>query len=240
MVWYRRGSSALGCRYRVESTLEGENTLSPELIGVVLGGSIGLATAAVGHVVAWLQLRSNRAFDLRQTVYIQAAALMAKGLEFFASVTRLDIHDGELASLIYPTSIAMYQIHVVATPSTIAALSSANQNLTLSSLELMKRRALLRSAIAVASQSGSSEGEEVARLQRELLVEAMSANLRYQRELVEVNIAARRELGLQLDEAEYRSQNRHAEQAIVTAIERAIRELETPQPPNALEPTARN
>jgi hypothetical protein len=47
-------------------------------------------------------------------VYVEAAASMAKGLEFFSSVTRLDIGEAELAALIYPTSIAMYKIHVVA------------------------------------------------------------------------------------------------------------------------------
>ena len=212
-------------------------SLSPELIGVIVGGSIGLATAALGHAVAWFQHKSSRAFDLRQMVYVEAAASMAKGLEFFSSVTRLDIGEAELAALIYPTSIAMYKIHVVATPSTIAALSNANLSLTLSALDLTKRRARLRLAIAAADQSGVSEVADVGRLQKELFVEAMRANLQYQRELVEVNITARRELGLPLDEAEYRKQNRQAEQAIATAVDQTVRELEALQPNHALEPT---
>ena len=68
----------------------------------------------------------------------------------------------------------------------------------------------------------------------------MRANLKYQRELVEVNIAARRELGLPLDEGEYRNQNRHAERAIATAIDQTIREIEALQPNHALETTGRN
>ena len=64
----------------------------------------------------------------------------------------------------------------------------------------------------------------------------MRANLQYQRELVEVNIAARRELGLPLDEAKYRNQNRKAEQSIATAIDQTIRELEALQPNHAVEP----
>ena len=63
-----------------------------------------------------------------------------------------------------------------------------------------------------------------------------NANLPYQRELVEVNIAARRELGLKLDEAEYRSQNREAEAAITTAIDQTIREIEALQP-NTYQPS---
>jgi hypothetical protein len=165
---------------------------------------------------------------------------MAKGLEFFSSVTRLDIGDAEFAALIYPTSIAMYKIHVVATPSTIAALSNANLSLTLFALDLTKRRTRLRLAVAAADQSAASKEAEIARLQKELLVEAMRASLQYQRQLVEVNIAARRELGLPLDEAEYRNQNRKAEQAIATAIDQTIRELEALQPNHTLERSARN
>jgi hypothetical protein len=151
---------------------------------------IGFATAALGHAVAWLQQKSSRAFDLRQEVYIDAAASMARGLDFFSSVTRLDIDDAELAALVNPASIAMYKIHVVATPATIAALSSANQRLTLSALDLTKRRIRLRSAMAAAEQSRTPAGSDVGRLQRELFIEAMRGSLEYQRELVEVNIAA--------------------------------------------------
>ena len=203
-------------------------------MGVIVGGSIGLATAALGHAVAWFQLRSNRAFDLRQSVYIEAAVSMAKGLEFFGSVTRLDIDDGQLSALVNSTLAAMYRIHVVATPATIAALSSANLNLTIATLDLMKRRTHLRSALAGADQSS------VGRLQKELLLEATNASLWYQRELVEVNIGARRELGMRLDETEYRGQNRKSEAAIIAAIGQTIREIEALQPNNALEPTAPN
>jgi hypothetical protein len=128
----------------------------------------------------------------------------------------------------------MYKIHVVATPSTIAALSNANLSLTLFALDLTQRRTRLRLAIAAADQSVASEEADVARLQKELFVEAMQANLKYQRELVEVNIAARRELGLYLNEAEYRDQNRKTEQAIATAIDQTIRELDARQPKSSL------
>ena len=89
--------------------------MSPELLGVIVGGLVGFATAALGHAIAWFQHRSGRAFDLRQAVYIEAAASFAKALEFFSSVTRPDVSDAELAALVSPTSIAMYKIHVVAT-----------------------------------------------------------------------------------------------------------------------------
>lgn len=121
----------------------------------------------------------------------------------------------------------MYKIHVVGTPSTIAALSNANHSLTIAALELMKRRAVLRSALMAATQVETVEArQQVARLQKELFLESMRASLRYQRELIEVNISARRELGLPLDETEYRKVSQEAELKIATAIDRPIRELE--------------
>ncbi len=167
---------------------------------------------------------------------------MAKGLEFFGTVARLDIDDGQLAALTNPTSAAMYKIHVVATPATIAALSSANLNFTIATLDLMKGRAILRRAVAAAAAdpSDASAAINAGRLQKHLFLDAMNANLRYQRELVEVNIAARRELGLTLDEAEYRSQNRKAEAAIAKAIDQTVREIEAPQPDHALAPPAQS
>jgi hypothetical protein len=213
--------------------------LSPELVGVIMGGSIGLATAALGHAFAWLQLESSRTFDLRQAVYIEAAAAMAQGLEFFSSVAQLDIEDSQLGGLIYPTSIAMYKIHVVGTPSTIATVSSGNRNHTLSAIDLMKRRVQLRAATTAASQTEVAEAPgQVQRLHKELFVEANRASLRYQRELVEVNISARRELGLHLDEAQYRAANLAAEREIASAIDRTIRDLEQVKPNQALEPSA--
>jgi len=192
-----------------------------------VGGSIALATAALSHAFAWLQLKSNRAFDLRQAIYVEAAATMANGLEFFSKVAQLNIEDDQLAHLTHPASVAMYKIHVVGTPSTIAALSAANQELTVSALDLMRRRILLRSATAAASETATAEAHDrVQRLQKELFVEAMRASLRYQRHLVELNISARRELGLPLDESQYRAANLEAEQRIAAAIEQGIRELE--------------
>jgi hypothetical protein len=218
--------------------LQEATNLSPELTGVIIGGVIGFATAALGHIAGWFRHKLSRAFDLRQAVYIDAAASMAQGLEFFSSVTRLDIDDAALAALVYPTSIALYKIHVVGTPQTIAAVSGANQKLTLSALDLTKRRALLRLAIAAAKRGEASAESDVPRLQKELLVAALRANLLYQRELVEVNLAARRELGLLLDDTEYRNQNRQAEQAIRTTIDQTIHELEALQPNTGLQPTA--
>jgi hypothetical protein len=88
-------------------------------------------------------------------------------------------------------------------------------------------RSVLRSAIAVASESEARDANDrVQELQRELFIEALRASLRYQRHLIEVNISARRELGLPLDESQYREANREAEQRIANAIEEAVRELE--------------
>jgi hypothetical protein len=95
--------------------------LSPELQGVLIGGAIGFLTAVLGHVSAWFQLRSKRAFELRQTVYLEAAAAIANSLRFFDKVTELSIEDARLSDDIHPVSVAMFKIHVVGTPATIGA-----------------------------------------------------------------------------------------------------------------------
>ena len=146
--------------------------MSPELVGVIVGGSIGLVTAALGYLFSWFQLKSTRAFDLRQAVYVEAAGAMAKSLDFFSNVVDLNIEDSQLATAVHPVSIAMYKIHIVGTPATIAALSGANQELTVAALDLMKRRTLLRAAIEAASATsdGGSEVEELQAARIELAV----------------------------------------------------------------------
>lgn len=210
--------------------------MSPELVGVIVGGSIGLASSALGQLFSWFQLKSSRAFDLRQAVYVEAAAAMAKGLEFFSNVVDLSLEDSQIPAAIHPTSVAMYKIHVVGTPATIAALSGANQELTVAAMDLMKRRTLLRAAIQPVSPA-SEDRSEVEELHREFINEAMRASLRYQRHLVEVNISARRELGLPLDEQQYRAANLEAEQRILSAFDRTMGELRQPNP--QMEPTRR-
>jgi hypothetical protein len=174
--------------------------------GVIVGGSIGLAIAALGHGFEWLKLKSGRAFDLWQSVYVEAAGAMANSLDFFAQVAQMEVADTALAAILSGTSAALYKIHVVGTPATITALSEANQALTFSALDPMKRRVRLRSAIQAASTNMlASVHADVQRLQEELFLEAQRASLAYQRLLREVNISARRELGLALDESEYRA-----------------------------------
>lgn len=205
------------------------NWLSPELVGALVGGSIAFAIAALGHVFAWLQLKSNRAFDLRQSVYLEAAAALAEGLGFFSKVARLDIEDNELHDLVQPMTMAMFKIHVVGTPSTIAALSQANQCLTSAAVELGRRRAQLKAAIAANSQiPHGGPRVNVGQLQTELLLEGMRASMQYQRHLVEVNISARRELELPVDESQYRAANLDAEKRITAAIEEAAQSAEQP------------
>jgi hypothetical protein len=214
--------------------------LTPELIGVVEGGLIGLLTALLGYVFAWLQLKSSRAYDLRQAIYVESAAAMGTALEFFSKVPQLSVEDSELAGFIQLTSVATYKSHVVATPSTMVALTSANQSLTMSALDLMALRAQLRVAVDGARVDEHGAGQDVARLQRTLFLESMRASLRYQHEIVNVNIAARRELGLPLDEAQYRKVSQESEAKIIAAIDRATRELGQPsQPGRPLEPAAR-
>jgi hypothetical protein len=197
--------------------------LSPELVGALVGGSIAFAIAALSHVFAWLQLKSTRAFDLRQSVYLEAAGALAEGLEFFSKVARLDIEDSELHDLVQPMTKAMFKIHVVGTPSTIAALSQANQCLTSAAVDLGRRRAQLKAAIAANFQVPHSGARvDVGQLQKELLLEGMRASMQYQRHLVEVNISARRELELPVDESQYRAANLEAEKRITAAIEQAV------------------
>jgi hypothetical protein len=116
--------------------------------------------------------------------------------------------------------MAMFKIHVVGTPATMAALSAANHCLTAASGELAKKRAELRVVADRASQSEDLEARaEVERRHRELLGAALQASLLYQRHLVEMNVSVRRELGLKLDGAQYRATTSRAEERIVTAIE---------------------
>lgn len=197
--------------------------MSPELQGVVIGGAIGFLTSALAQVFAWLQLRSNRAFDLRQTVYLEAAAAIANSLRFFEKVTELSIEDARLSDDIHPVNVAMFKIHVVGTPATIAALSAANHCLMTAALDLATKRGQLRAAVANAAHEDNADaGSEIDRLHRELVIEAMRASMLYQRHLVEMNVSVRKELGLPLDEAEYFAANRQAEQKITTAIEQTI------------------
>jgi hypothetical protein len=210
--------------------------LSSELLGVIIGGAIGLAASFIGHVFAWFQMKSTRTFALRQAVYVESVVAMANSIEFFSHVSQLEIDDHQLARMVEPTSGAMFKIHVVGTPVTIAALSEANYELTAATSDLMKRRAALRSAIDVGG--GGTPTGEVERLQKELFLEAMRASLRYQRCLTEVNLSARRELGLPLDEADYRAANLRAEQRIAAIIERTVMELEELQPNRPLQPTS--
>lgn len=172
-----------------------------------------MATAAVGHVFAWLQLRSTRTFDLRQSVYLEAAAATAGGLDFFTKAMQINTDDSDLAQILSGSSVALYKIHVVGTPETIEALSKANERLTLSAVELMRKRAALRSA---------TEEADLLRRQRELARAAIEGSLLYQRELREVNISARRELGVPLDESRYRAVTIAAEQRLKEAIGLAI------------------
>lgn len=194
--------------------------MSPELQGVLIGGSIAFLTAALGHVFAWRQLKSNRAFDLRRAVYLEAAEVLANSLRFFDNVVNLDVEDSQLAVDIHPVSMTMFKIHVVGTPATMAAVSATNHCLTVTSGDLAKRRAELRVAADRATLSEDPQTHaEADRLHRELLAAALQASLLYQRHLGEMNVSVRRELGLTLDGAEYRATNVRAEERIVNAIE---------------------
>ena len=194
--------------------------MSPELQGVLVGGAIAFLTAALGHVFAWRQLKSNRGFDLRRAVYLEAAEVLADSLRFFDDVANLNVEDSRLAKDIHPVSTAMFKIHVVGTPATMAALSAANHCLTVAAGDLSKKRAEWRLAADRASQSEDPEAHnEAERHHRDLLAAALRASLLYQRHLVEMNVSVRRELGLTLDGAEYRATTSRAEERMVTAIE---------------------
>lgn len=194
--------------------------MSQALQGVLIGGAIALLTAALGHVFVWRQQKANRSFDLRRVVYLEAAEVLANSLRFFDDVVNLSVEDSQLAVNIHPVSMTMFKVHVVGTPATMAALSAANHFLTAASGDLSRKRAELRVASERASQSGDpAEHPEVGRLHRELFEAALQASLVYQRHLAEMNVSVRRELGLKLDETEYRATNARAEEGIVKAIE---------------------
>jgi hypothetical protein len=197
-----------------------EHSLSPELQGVLIGGGIAFLTAALGHLFAWRQLKSNRAFDLRKEVYLEAAETLANSLRFFDNVSQLSAEDSQLVSDTHRVSVAMFKIHVVGTPATMAALSAANHLLTAAAGDLVKKRTELRLAAESAAQAEDPAAhDEVDRRYRELIAAAFQASLLYQRHLAEMNVSVRRELGLPLDEDEYRSTIMQAEQRIVAAIE---------------------
>ena len=194
--------------------------MSPELQGALVGGGMVLLTAVVGHVFAWLQLKSNRAFELRQAVYLEAAEVLANSLRFFDDVANLNVEDSHLAKDIHPVSVTMFKIHVVGTPATMATLSAANHFLTVASGDLAKKRAELRVTADKASQSEDPVAHaEVERRHGELFQAALQATMLYQRHLGEMNVAIRRELGLKLDGGNYRATNLKAEERIMTAIE---------------------
>lgn len=200
--------------------------MSPELVGVIEGGAIGLLTTVVGYVFAWAQLKSTRAFDLRQAVYVESMATMALALEFFSKVSQLDVEDGELTGLLQLTSAAVHKVQVVGTPTTIAALSGANECLTIAGIGLMARRTTLRDAADASRLDPAGAGAQVARLKKTLFLESMRASLRYQQALVAVNVSARRELGLPLSEAQYRRVCEATDQRILAVIDSTSRELE--------------
>lgn len=155
----------------------------------------------------------------RNIAYAALPAVQANSLRFFDDVSQLTVEDTQLASDTHRVSVAMFKIHVVGTPATMAALSAVNHCLTVAAGDLAKRRNELRLAAERAAQSEDPETDnEVGRLHRELLAAALQASLLYQRHLVEMNVSVRRELGLPLDGDEYRATNLQAEERIVTAI----------------------
>lgn len=203
--------------------------MSQALLGVIIGGAIAFSTAALGHIFAWLQLRSKRAFDLRQSVYLDAATAIANSLRFFDAVADLSTEDARLSDHVHPVSAAMFKIHVVGTPATIAALSGANHCLTTAALDLTTRRGQLKSAVANNAEADDAvAASEIDRLRRDLVYEAMRASMLYQRHLGEMNIAVRKELGFPLDKADYLAGNRQAEQKIVATIDEAIQRKSEP------------
>jgi hypothetical protein len=64
-------------------------------------------------------------------------------------------------------------------------------------------------------------------LQRRLFLDGLEAALAYQQQLMELNIAARRELGLPLDEAKYRGEMKKSADRMKAMVETVVRELET-------------
>lgn len=258
--------------------------LSPELWGVIIGGiiggSIGIVTTGLGFLYNWKQYRSQQRFDLRQGVYIEAAAAMARNVEYLASVWRTDLDEGQLAQMLYPGTIAANKIQVVGTQTTIDALAKASESFGVSALELAKTKAVL---LAVQARVAATEAEvaqsrayvqqlvsmidglpksaptaevlaaipglvteftgardrvlqgqarldaasrETVTLQKQLLMEGVKAAVQYQQELLEVNIAVRRELDLPLDEAKYRSDAKKSAERMLAVVERTVKELE--------------
>jgi hypothetical protein len=254
--------------------------LSPELWGVIIGGAIGVVTTSIGLFYNWVQYRSHQRFGLRQGVYIEAVAALARGVEYLVSVARLDLDDSQLAQMLYPGTVATNKIHVVGTQATIDALTKAGETLAVNALKMGKGRITLQAvqarivaaeaevaqSTAYLQQLGSmignlprsaatpevlgaipglvaeftgardrvSQGQaqldsarrERVALQKQLFMEGLKAAIEYQQELMKVNIAARCELGLPLNEQKYQSEMRKSADRMIEVTERAIREIE--------------
>lgn len=253
-----------------------EETQMCQLWGVMLGGAIALATTLINLGYNWLQQRSQRQFALRQAVYLETAEYAARGVQYLASFWRTDIDDNQLAQLLQSDSSAVYKVHAVGEKATIDALTVAGECVALKSLELMKSRVLLRTAIttvqvlqAEAAQSSAylqqvasmieglprsaptpeilaaipnlvatftttrdevvrkqaeiaSVQAEIVQTQNRIAMDGMKAAMEYQGKLAEFNIAARRELGIPLDEKEYRKAFMESAERMLSAVERAL------------------
>jgi hypothetical protein len=69
---------------------------------------------------------------------------------------------------------------------------------------------------------------EIVRLQEQLLWASLRAANGYEDHLVNANVAARRELGMELNAGEYRQSVNKASQAVVKALERVIEKYKNP------------
>jgi hypothetical protein len=253
------------------------SALSPELRGVIIGGAVGIVTTVVGGVFNWMQYRSQQRFGLRQGVYLEAAAALGRGVEYFTSLGRTDLDNNQLAQMLSPGTVATSRIQMVGTQATIDALAKTGETLAVSVLKMAKGRIALQAAQAKVAAAGTElaqstaylqqlgsmidnlaksdqvhgeipglvaqlpgardrvrhgqtqlvvASDETLALQKTLFMEGLEAALEYQQQLVEVNIAARRELGLPLNEAKYRNDVKESASRMKEIVHRTVQELE--------------
>lgn len=201
--WAARGIEYLASFARLD--------LTDAQLGQILQG--GGSAAYKVHVVGE---QSTVAAFTAATEYLatQAVDLTASRLRLLRTAQR--IHDleseAEQTSQFLQQSTSLIE-HIPspspsdATPGLVSGFTRAREHL----LELREQIAALRTEGNVGHY--------------ELLAAALRATVGYQDHLVKANVAARRELGLPIDETSYRSSLQRSSERILAAVERMIEQL---------------
>src|SRR6266446_1045824 len=118
--------------------------MTDQNLGLLIGGSIAVATTLLNVGYNWLRYRSERQFSIRQQVYLEACEWAASGAEYLVSFARLDLDDAKLNEILRGRGAGAYKVHIVGDLSTVNAFTEAGTYLAIQSIDLLKRRVLLR------------------------------------------------------------------------------------------------